>query len=411
MPKQSSPWRASDAAAYLIVRERVRLAASAVHAQMRASDQFADARLQKLAVLLGTLSATNLMDRASLDMLGASLVDRVGLWTPPVEPTTHPTDLGDTFQRHIRPALFRDSRASDEPILALLAGQPGTAPARVLRQVQTESEARVALLSTDLLSAFHPASLNPSPVHVEPQDVARASATWLQAAMRFARENRFSIALDGPFPNPDTTLRVAARFAEAGYNVRLVAMGVSAEDSLLSSTSFQLRQLSAGRVDRLISPREHAHSLAALESLVGAAEQSSSIHRVSIVRGDGTYAHDRNQPHQGALSALLDAQHQPRKSLASAQWLSELRRMSEFAFSLRSIPTPIVDSLLALHELAIRKVVPELPVPDDSIVRRIQMERHLEGLVKLRLAATRTASPIAPTGPATSPASPDHISL
>jgi hypothetical protein len=86
----------------------------------------------------------------------------------------------------------------------------------------------------------------------------------------------------------------------------------------------------------------------------------------------------------GASVALSTSRSEAMSALEATQWLSELRHMTEYARSLRTVPTPAIESLIELHEMAIRRVVPELPVPPGSEVVRIQQQKLATDLAALK---------------------------
>ena len=94
-------------------------------------------------------------------------------------------------------------------------------------------------------------------------------------------------------------------------------------------------------------------------------------------------------------------------SVQAAQWLSELRRVTEYAETLRDRPREFTERLITLHGLAVREIIPELEVPAGSPVASLQEHRSAAALAALRrsLQPARPredlAAPVvsAPTGP------------
>ncbi len=71
--------------------------------------------------------------------------------------------------------------------------------------------------------------------------------------------------------------------------------------------------------------------------------------RVTILDRSGVPVFDAEAgdavlPFQGASAALLAAQSERLLSLGSAQWMSELRRVTEFAATLRDVPRPLTEA-------------------------------------------------------------------
>lgn len=304
-------------------------------------------------------------------------------------------------------ALFLRSEPQSEPTLVLLAGHHGAAPGRAIRRVQEQHPERIAPIAADIVSAFEEGSHR---TDAEQQPLP-STAEDLLGALAYAREHRLSVLLEGPFLSPRTALGVAARFTTANYRVRVAAVGVRPDQSLLAVTSLYLHQLRAGRPRKLVTVAAHAGSAAALSELVDTAERDSSVDRVSILDRRGTWSFDSARGDAGAIRALRDVESARMSSLESAQWLSELRRITEYARSLRTVPAPIAESLIALHEMALRTVVPELPVPDGSEVGRIQQQRHAAEIVALRAGLARREQQTDPAAPTVGPEAPSSDGL
>jgi hypothetical protein len=399
MSSTSSSWRTSDAVAYRVTRDRVSDAIASLTGDSNAAEVTVEA-----SGLLDLLWNVDGASRSAIDELSARIAQYRKAPTVAGDGNSPGTER-EILDERVLPSLFLRSVPQSEPTLVLLAGQYGAAPGRAIRLIRQQHAEHLALLTSDIVNAFHPAS------HQEPepwntgQQILATTASWLQAAMLHAREQRFSVLLEGPFPAAQTTLSVAKRFADVGYRVRLAAVGVRPDESALTETSHYLQQLRSGRPGRFITTAAHERSVSALSEVVGAGEQDANVHRISVAGRDGSWSFDTQRGDSNALTALHTAQAERMSSLESAQWLSELRRITEYARTFRTIPAPIAESLVELHEMALRGVVPELPVPVGSEVARLQQERLSAELASLRAGLTRAeredlAAPTpTPTGP------------
>lgn len=316
---------------------------------------------------------------------------------------------GDAQSGQLLSDLFSRSEPQLEPVLVLLAGHHGAAPGRAIRRVQEQHPERIAPIAADIVSALqhvnHRADAGQRPLHSVAED--------LQNALAYAREHRLSVLLEGPFLSPSTALGVASRFKDAGFRVRVVAVGARSDQSLLAATSLYLHQMQVGGMGKFVTVESHASSVAALSELVEVAERNSGVHRISILDRRGAWAFDTDQGDAGALRALRTVESARMSSLESAQWLSELRRITEYSRSLRTVPAPIAESLIALHGMALRNVVPELPVPDESEVARIQQQRHAAEIAALRavLALREQQADLAAPSPGAEAPSRDGLNL
>ncbi|WP_341946402.1 zeta toxin family protein [Microbacterium sp. LWH11-1.2] len=307
---------------------------------------------------------------------------------------------GDALDTAIMQTLFAGQAEQPEPSFILLAGQVGSGAGRWIPRLLQAHDVGAVQLSAEELQAFHPrfldASFRSSPDGQ--RELPESAARWLQAALRHGREHRYSMLLEGAFASPDAALAVSHRFAQSGYTVHVAAVAARADESLLASTSTALRQMRELQAPRIVSPREHAATLEGTRALIAASEIDPAVHRVSVLGRDGGFAfNEQRSPNgqalAGATRAWELAQAERMTTLESAQWLGELRRITEFAQALRHLPTPIREALIDLHEMALRRVVPELPVPTGSEVQRLQAGRHREALAELTRGFNRQPGP------------------
>lgn len=301
-----------------------------------------------------------------------------------------PESTGDALDAMVMQALFAGHAAQQEPTFTLLAGQAGSGAGRWIPQLLQPHDGGAVPLSAQDLRAFHPRFLDASFRSSSDgrRELSESAAHWLQLALRHGREHRRSMLLEGAFVSPDTALAVAHQFAESGYAVHVAAVAVRADESLLASTSTALRQIREQQPSHIISAREHAATYTGTRALTAASEVDPAVPRVSVIGRDGTFSFDqRRSPNgetlAGATRAWDLAQAERMTALESAQWLGELRRITEFAYTLHPLPAPIREALIDLHELAARRVVPELPVSSGSELQQLQERRHLEALTEL----------------------------
>lgn len=311
--------------------------------------------------------------------------------------------------------MFDGAQPAPHPALVLLTGASGAFVGRAIALVRRMHGGNLVPISSEDLQAFHPRYLEPSfrASTAGQNELSEAAASWLQASIAHARENRYSLLLEGAFRSPSTALAVARRFADSDYQVHVVVAATRSEESLLSATSRGLRQMQQRLQSRFVTPAENARSIADVDALVSASVADSAVDRVSVIGRRGLTVIDAHRADPAAMadvSAVFRASCSERMSaLEAAQWLSELRHMTAYAQSLRSIPDAAVESIIELHEMAIRKVVPDLPVPPrDSEVVPIQLAYLRSSLAALKQRADRHDSPdiaapiVTPSTPGTS---------
>lgn len=287
-------------------------------------------------------------------------------------------------------SLFDGARASATPTFVLLAGAPAAGTGRVIARLRREHDGDLVPVSIEDLQAFHPRYLD-TQFRQSPagrKELSQVAASWLQASISHARENGYSLLLEGEFRTPNTALGVALRFADSGYDVHVATVAARDDQSLLAATSRGLRRMQERQPAEFVAPAENEQSLRDVSALIVAAADSPLVGRVSVFNQHGARVFDSQRSESGMLSgasvALSASRSEAMSALDAAQWLSELRHMTEYARSLRAVPSPAIESLVALHEMAMRRVVPELPVPHGSEVARIQQQKLATDLAALK---------------------------
>lgn len=162
-------------------------------------------------------------------------------------------------------------------------------------------------------------------------------------------KNRYSLLPEGAFRSPETTLRVARRFADSGCDAHVVAVATSEEENLLTATS----RTTPG-ADCPARPVHHtcrsAQSARDVSALIAAAADSRVVDCVSALNRRGEQVFDGERSPAGILSgaslALNVAESEPRSALEAVQWLSELRHMTQYAKTMESVPeSPAVSDV------------------------------------------------------------------
>lgn len=93
-------------------------------------------------------------------------------------------------------SLFNGLQPSANPTFVLLASQVGAGAGRAIGSISAEhGQDLVPVSADDLLRAFHPRFLDRTFMESPEgqRELAQSTATWLQAALVHARENRLSV--------------------------------------------------------------------------------------------------------------------------------------------------------------------------------------------------------------------------
>ena len=318
---------------------------------------------------------------------------------------------GEILRRSILPLFFPDVPSTGEsPTLILLTGQPGVGRSRVSSLLFAEHGPDLAVVTGDDLRAFHPcfAEITATRAPEAREALARATVGWVRDCIRYARENRRSLVLEGTFQDPAVVVGTAERFAAESFQTRVVVVASRRAESMLSVASLYLRDLRAGAAARFTSREAHDRAFDATRALVAALEDAASVDRLTVLGRDGRTVfdtHRRDGGFGGASGALVAAQSARLSRFDATQWLSELHHVTEFAVSRRDLRRGVTELLVDLHETALREVIPELHVPADGKFATMIEQKTVAGLVTLRRSLQReqsvdAAAPVlAPAGP------------
>ena len=103
---------------------------------------------------------------------------------------------------------------------------------------------------------------------------------------------------------------------------------------------------------------------------------------------------NRNELALNSARATLDRENAaPLPAPQAMRWLSELRATTDFALSSRQVARPLAEVLIELHELGLREVLPNLPLPKDSQARPLAEANLGRQLVALRQATQADGRP------------------
>nr|WP_242061435.1 zeta toxin family protein [Microbacterium ureisolvens] len=305
------------------------------------------------------------------------------------------------------PLYFPGNASSPAPTFTLLAGQPGAGRGRAALRAGGDADATV--VNGEDLRAFHPGILTPG--SAPSAEVAQAVAGWVAACIRYAREHHRSLVLEGSFGNVPAAAGTAQRFAGEGFTTRLVVVGSTRAESLLSVTSGYLQDVQGRRPAALTGRAAHNEAFDATRRLVGSVEESGWVDRVTVVARDGRTVFDGTRTESGfagAQAALVAAQSARMVRFDATQWLSELHHVTDYATTLRAMPDGVAEMLVDLHETALRDVIPQLHIPAGGKFATAIEQKTVAALVALRPTLTPTAGPIDIAAPVVAPPGPER---
>ncbi|MBN9154702.1 MAG: zeta toxin family protein [Microbacterium sp.] len=316
--------------------------------------------------------------------------------------------LDEILEEDIVPAMFPEA-TSGQPTLAIVTGVPGAGAARCTARVLAPAPANVVVLSTELLAGFHPDFLvasSPSDLSV----VREAAVAWSAALIRRARQDRRSLIIEGDGLSVPAVTGTASLFAREGYRTHIVIVAGVRAQTLLALVSAYARELRDGGIGTPVDVAGHDAARANVHSIVEQTAQAETIDRLSILDHRGVTVFDtsgevRVDARGTGTQQLLAAEGARLTPLESAEWMSELRRITEFEMSSTRSHPLLVDCLIELHEVGLNEVVPRLAVPRGSAMVSRQELEYGSRLVQLRERRSAHAAPVDLAAPVVTPAS------
>lgn len=236
--------------------------------------------------------------------------------------TPTPDFIREQFNDYVHEEVFGlAQRPAVRPVLVLLGGQPAAGKSVAQTQVEARSpEAHLVAITGDAFRKYHPQFdelTEHDPLRM-PNVTSSVSGPLVRECLDHAKEQGYSVLLEGTFVNEEMVLSTAEEFAQAGYDVQVCAVAVSEDVSRLSAEERYLSQVDIDPGNARWTPPT-AHDLAVVNSpgTVAALEASSYVQRVEVwTREDRIYVNERGADGQwgwepGAAQAMLDERARP----------------------------------------------------------------------------------------------------
>lgn len=294
------------------------------------------------------------------------------------------TDINAILRAAAVDMTLRDAAPASDPSFTLLTGGPGSAPARAIGRLMSELGDDVTVVDAADIAAI-------PGLHADAAAVA-------MAALHQARERRLHVVAVLP-PDDRVAFQVAEEFRTVGYRTRAVIMAGQTAQDLLTVVSAEFRQMSATGLGSFAS---YDKGWDATRDLAVAATTSDAIGEVLVMSGSG----DLLPTSAADMPSMFDTTRaRPMSNLQAVAWLGELRRLTEYATStIRDNSGPAGRAALArLHDLAMERVLPELPIDPAGLVARTQAAALTAQRAELLRLNTATSSE--PSVPAQAPTS------
>lgn len=273
----------------------------------------------------------------------------------------HLTDsrLKQRFDSRVRDYVFAGHTPGDTPVLVLLGAQPAAGKSKAQATI-TREHPGIVTLTGDELRQFHPhydELMEHDPLAM-PNATAQASGAWVGMSIDHARQNGYSLLLEGIFRDPDMTMGTAHEFAESGYRVHVVALGVNERVSRLDSVN---RYLSPGPdANRWTPATAHDLGYRMCPHTVQAAEDSPHVHRITITDRTGQSLFTNTRTPEGgwtgpigAKDALLAGRERTLAPNSARSWLSRREDYTAALISRGELGPTTQPTLEKLHADAV----------------------------------------------------------
>jgi len=183
---------------------------------------------------------------------------------------------------------FADAAPSSSPAVVLMGGQPGSGKSGLL-DVATDDlstpTARAVQIVGDDLRDYHPdyQRLLASDDRTAAAATDRDSGRWVQMCLAYAREQRYSVIVEGTMRDPQVPLRTAAAFRAAGYRVQAWVMAVDPLSSRLGILARYHEQRAAMGYGRFTLNAAHDAAVAGVLDSVDALQNAGAVDRMLVV--------------------------------------------------------------------------------------------------------------------------------
>ena len=236
--------------------------------------------------------------------------------------TPTPEFIHREFEDVIRDDVFRRAQLPEggRPVLVLLGGQPAAGKSNAQNAIIARSpEANLVGITGDDFRSSHPdfeeLALN-DPLRMT-EVTGAVSGPLVRECLDYAKEQGYSVLLEGVFSNQEMVVQTAEEFSKAGYDVQVCAMAVSEDVSRLSAESRYLQDIDRPRKARWTPPAAHDAAVVNGPGTVAALEASPYVSRVEVWSRDRQlYVNDRDRLGQWerepeAAQVLMDERARP----------------------------------------------------------------------------------------------------
>ncbi|MEU4603282.1 zeta toxin family protein [Kribbella sp. NPDC023972] len=260
--------------------------------------------------------------------------------TPRCEPVLDAAENERIFRERIVPDELTGT-PQEQPILVIVAGQPGDGKAVVtalIEGVLSRHGRQPVTISPDRYQHYWP--LFRTPLDEEPTSegyLSTDSRRWTTKATSYARSHRFDVVMESPLLSPGDVEQAAQEFKSAGYRVEVAILAVPEAASRLGVLDRHIRALEVYGYGRLADPAMHDSSYHRVLDTAEAIDRPQYVDEVAVLRPDGQIIHAGNgrwQQESSAAEAVERERKRPWTAAESREFLeavAEIRRIGRSA--------------------------------------------------------------------------------
>ena len=256
-------------------------------------------------------------------------------------------------------------------MVIFVGGQPGAGKTRAGADEVAATGQRVVALIGDDLRVHHPKYrefLNLPEPNAMPDGTIQASGRWVEMGVDHAIAHRLSVLVEGTFRDPNTPLRTAQKFKDAGYRVRAVVVAVAPEVSRASAAGRYLEDLAGGKEARFTALDAHDAAVKGMKRTVTALSRRDAPVDTLVVRSRTGVLFEIDRQPGRAIRGAWDA--------VKAEWDRKLNRAeyTNWQHTFQAVKRTIVAAAVTLAK-GFEKFAAQLD-KDDHWLYRVQRGTH-----------------------------------
>ncbi|TGZ12411.1 hypothetical protein DV517_75060 [Streptomyces sp. S816] len=206
--------------------------------------------------------------------------------------------LTDVLKRVILPGATRDAVRQQQPVVVVVAGQPGAGKTRIADLVQAALDRRggSVRISPDPYKPVHQQYAAALAADVRTAGAAvRADTAWWQAAVEaHIRTMGFDAVVESAPADPDDFRAVSRAYRASHHRIEVVALATAEALSQMGIVDGLLGENAVGG-GRYVAWDNHDRCATAMLTTLAVIETEHLADRITVVRRDGTvlYANER----------------------------------------------------------------------------------------------------------------------